>query len=132
MTAFRNKSEINKLAADKLAKEYLFAPTVNCLYYSCLQFTIHLLISKWGFTENNISSEISKSRGGSHSFYIGKSVALIAKKDKFAAINFRRSIGKLKILREDAEYKSAIIDANIHQSAEAYYHEIFSILKSHN
>jgi len=132
VTAFKQKSEINKHAADILEKEYLYAPTVNCLYYSCLQFTIHLLISKWGFTEKNISIEISNSKGGSHSFYIGKSVAFIAKKDKFAANNLRRSIGKLKVLREDAEYRSIAIDSKIHHSAETYYHEIFSILKSYN
>lgn len=132
MTAFRNKSEINKLAADKLAKEYLFAPTVNCLYYSCLQLSIHLLVSKWGYTEKSISNEISMQGGGSHGFYINKTCDFITKKDIFAANKLRRSIGKLKKLREDAEYKSVMIDVKIHQSAETYYHEIFSILKSHN
>ncbi|MEZ5196172.1 MAG: hypothetical protein R2764_07175 [Bacteroidales bacterium] len=135
MNSYLTKSEINKDAAVVLFEKSFYGPSVNCLYYSCLQYFISILISKFGYTEDKIKVEISlDKKGGSHGYYINTTIRHLNEqtRDRGVINNIRRKINTLKVLREDAEYKSIIIDSGKNSTALSYHDEIFRTLRSLN
>lgn len=106
MTGFKNKSDFNKLAADELIKMGYHSPSVHCSYYSCIQYVLHILVTRGGIEEKNLRSKTSQEKGGSHNFYINTISEHIKKNHRTEAKELKNTLGKLKIIRERSDYTS--------------------------
>ncbi len=119
MSALKQKSEFNILAADILKSKVLYAPSVHCSYYSCFQLMKYSIKKLLKIEYDELSDMIATSNTNTHNFVIN----LIAKeiKNKFGNIpyrNFSNNIKDLKKFRVDSDYHN--IEVNISHSQEAY------------
>lgn len=108
MSILRNKSDFNLEAAKVLIDEHqLYAPSVNCSYYSCFQF-IRFKLNALGKTYADVDQEIaSDTRRSSHKYPISLLVAKLKESVKDDNDYFRKvndKIGLLKLMREEADY----------------------------
>ena len=66
----KNKSEINKLAADFLHKQSLYPSAIHSAYYSCLQLVKHIIFKESPKTEEEVENEIRNSGDNTHEYLI--------------------------------------------------------------
>lgn len=131
MSNLKNKSEINRVAAERLHKESLYPSVIHCAYYSCFQLLKHIWIDKMGKTELELSQEIRKSPENSHEYLINQIVKYINSKQKQFRI-FNTSMQELKKLRVKADYKDEQIDREISEKSIQLCDNIQRDLKSNN
>ena len=109
MSQLKNKSELNRAAADFLQKQNYFPSVIHCTYYSCVQLMKHILIFTLGKTEAEISHEIRNSNSGSHEVMINNINDHLKNNNKDWK-TFNTNINQLKRLRVIADYENTQID----------------------
>lgn len=119
MDQLKQKSEFNFLAAELLIKENLYAPSVHCSYYSCLQLIKFAIKDFFGVEYSVLSSNIANSNMNSHRYMIefikngmkGKIDDVLAESD------FRHNIKGLKHFREESDYQDLQINRDKSEDA---------------
>lgn len=111
MSNLKNKSEINKLAADFLHKQSLYPSVVHSAYYSCLQLIKHIIIKESSKTENEVEDEIRNAGESSHEYMINRLTAFLNSNGKDFR-TFNTTINQLKRLRVDSDYRNVSIDSS--------------------
>ena len=110
MSYLKNKSEINRLAADLLQKQSFYPSVIHCAYYSCIQLMKHLMLNKLGKTEIDIVNEVRNSTNGTHEVMIN-SIIMYLKLSNKDWKTFNTNINQLKRLRVSADYENIEIDS---------------------
>jgi hypothetical protein len=107
----KQKSEFNFLAAELLLKENLYAPSVHCSYYSCLQLIKFSIKDFFEIAYSDLSSSIASSKKNSHQFMIEFIKSnLRGNVDLLDEREFSRNIKDLKQFRLESDYEDMLID----------------------
>jgi len=123
------KSKENLISAQLLIENKYYASSVHCSYYSSVQLMIHLLITKFNFTQEKLENEAIKEGKGSHVFAINQITKhLKSKQEILKSVDFYRNIGKLKTKRKHADYLDTLIDKPYSDEALLQANEINGIL----
>lgn len=117
MSYLRQKSEFNITAAQFLIEKNLYAPSIHCSYYSCLQLLKVVVKEFIGINYDDQESEISSGKSNSHKYVIDKVLNEIRIKNRFEYIDMRRNITDLKTFREKSDYYNIEIDISKSQNA---------------
>lgn len=105
MDQLKQKSEFNLLAAELLLRENLYAPSVHCSYYSCLQLIKFSIKDFFEVDYSELSSNIASSKKNSHSYMIEfVKNEIRGKIDRQRERDFSRNIKDLKQFREESDY----------------------------
>ena len=99
----KQKSEFNLDAGIKLINEYLYAPSVHCLYYSCFQLMKVIIHEYDGIKYEDFEKK------DAHEFVIHKIITHLNGIDKKEYLEFNRIIKELKKLRTEADYDESEI-----------------------
>lgn len=119
MSKLREKSKFNLDAAEVLIKENLYAPSVHCSYYGCLQRIKSIFPIYFGLTYNQIDINIRTGSTNEHAYlirYISEQIRKNIGLKEYA--EFKRNIGDLKEFRIHSDYKD--IEVTSAQSNKAY------------
>lgn len=109
MSFLKEKSELNKTAAEFLSNNGHKLSVVHCAYYSCFQLLNFKFISVYG---RNLKGEYDlykkknpESKAGSHDFAINEATNDLRKRFNYSeAQKFRDNMQGLKKLRHEADY----------------------------
>lgn len=110
MSCLKNKSEINISSAELLYNNNLYASSVHCAYYSCIQLMKYVICHQIGIDYKQQQTEISQlkkqkaKRVGSHNYMIDKIEEIMRGVDKKEAALFVELIEDLKDFREESDY----------------------------
>lgn len=105
MTWLKNKSEENINSADILVNNKLYAASIHCYYYACLQLIKYVLCHKLSVDYQ----EQDNAKSDSHIFVIVKLYKILKRKNTKYANEFDRNINDLKYARVRADYKNVEI-----------------------
>ena len=109
MSYLKEKSNFNIDAAELLQNKNLFAPSVHCSYYSCLQLMKVAIKEKKGISFNDLENEIIKAnitkKISTHSYLIKEIGELIRNDSKAKHFLFDRKIKDLKSFRIKSDYE---------------------------
>jgi uncharacterized protein (UPF0332 family) len=102
MPALKDKSEQNRSAFELLYRNELYASSVHCIYYHCLQFSKHILHTYCGidYQEQNLS----KGHGSHDDIRQGIMNNLSSITRNSVSSDFGRYFNRLKKLRVRADY----------------------------
>lgn len=137
MSYLKIKSEENLKAADHLINKSLYAPSIHCSYYACVQKMLSILQNRMTPQElekeqNNAFSELG---GGIHSFMINKLCELLMKDKKAVknneSRNFSNEINQLKNIRINADYKDKAISKPLSHDCLMKADELITILNTY-
>jgi uncharacterized protein (UPF0332 family) len=130
MPALKDKSEQSRSAFELLYKNELYASSVHCIYYHCLQFSKHVLHTYCGV---NYQAQEDRSRGrGSHDSVREmieddlKNVGLL-----IVSNDFNCYFTALKRLRKKADYTGKRITGSMAKDALGFSESLDGILKDH-
>ncbi len=130
MCKLKQKSEFNIDAANYLInKANLYAPSVHCSYYSCLQRLKFLIKDYYKITYDE-QDIIRKKRNQRTNQFIIKFIVLELKKDGFDRREERRFSRNIKELREQADYQDIEIDISQSQKAYSIAKEVLTFIKT--
>ena len=104
MNVFRDKSHFNREAAEICLQKSLFAPSVHCSYYSCIQFMLYVLFEKLKMTEEGFNEQKASWRVGTHACAIKLIGYDLIRKEKTDYKAFQKLVPELKELREKSDY----------------------------
>jgi hypothetical protein len=107
----KNKSGLNRAAADVLLKSNYYPSVIHCSYYSCVQLMKHNLIFIIGKTESQLIEEQRKSNEGSHEVLINNTIIYLKSNNKDWK-TFNTNINQLKKLRIESDYSNINIDSD--------------------
>jgi hypothetical protein len=110
MSYLKNKSEINFASAELLHTKNYYPAVVHCSYYSCIQLMKHIWLHKMNKTEDELSQLNRNSVETSHQVLINQIGSFLKSKNSVAFRDFNNTIGQLKKIRNDADYKDIQID----------------------
>jgi uncharacterized protein (UPF0332 family) len=127
LTPLRSKSEMNLASASLLHKNDYYAPAVHCAYYGMLQLIKHILIHKYGISQDQLATSIQNEPTGSHNYMLNQVAIRISEKNNKR--KFNELIGQLKRLRVKADYEDCMMYINDSQNAINLSNEIVVILK---
>lgn len=138
MTHLKDKSTLSLQAAHHLIVNSIFAPSVHCSYYSCVQYILYILSSNYNKTELEIYDDFqnwaktsgkASGGGGYHNFLRNSIYREFYKIDKTYASTFNTMMGNMHGLRVKADYKNCSIISEqateVQESAKA----VLSLLK---
>ncbi|ADQ79031.1 hypothetical protein Palpr_0880 [Paludibacter propionicigenes WB4] len=119
MSRLLEKSKFNIDAAEVLIKEYLYAPSVHCSYYSCLQRIKSILPDYYAISFSQIDLNVRTGTENEHGYLIRFISEEIRRNFGFEEyVLFKRNIGDLKEFRIHSDYKDIEITSD--QSNKAY------------
>ncbi len=101
----RKKSEENFNAGNLLKKESMFASSIHCFYYSCIQLMIYVLLEQLDMSERDIEQGPRQARTGFHNWIINLLSRDYFLRNRMNARKFRRQIYNIKEIRINADYK---------------------------
>lgn len=119
MSRLLEKSKFNIDAADVLIKKHLYAPSVHCSYYSCLQRIKSILPEYYDIFFNQIDLNVRAGTENEHGYlirFISEQIHQNFRSEEYAL--FKRNIGDLKEFRIHSDYKDIEITSD--QSNKAY------------
>jgi hypothetical protein len=109
MSYLKSKSELNRAAAAQLYKSGQHPSAVHCAYYSCVQLMKHIIIHKFGKSEEDIDRECQlldvngkRKYGGTHEYLINVLLSRFISLGKNPT-NFNNVV-QLKKLRVKSDY----------------------------
>ena len=105
MRVLLDKSEESLEAANLLKDEELFASSVHCYYYSCIQLMRFILFYIYEIDEEDFDNRLTDN---SHNTLINE----ITNKIDYSVVNlnrFKADFRRIKYLRKDADYKQKLI-----------------------
>lgn len=127
MSEILNKSRQNEAASSLLIRNYFYASSIHCIYYSCFQKLL-FLVRRHGY-ENEESWYLSKDKKkGSHNRTIGSFLSLMRDKGVDGVLSMDREIQSLKRDRGLADYEEAKITEKIVHVCMDRAHKINSII----
>jgi len=131
MSELSDKSKYNFDAAELLMRNHsLYAPSVHCAYYSCIQYMLHIIFNKLPLPYQEKYNQ-GLQKGSSHKVAIQIiKLALGAKPDKEDYTTFQKKVGELKQHREDSDYSQKQITQDISVTSIAAARSVNSILRS--
>jgi hypothetical protein len=110
MSYLKEKSNFNIDAAEFLQNKSLFAPSVHCSYYSCLQLMKVAINEFFEISFEDLDNEIQnakeKTNGNTHTYIIKKIGDNIRNISKEKHRNFDRNIKDLKSFRIKSDYEN--------------------------
>jgi hypothetical protein len=112
MSLFRDKSHYNRLAAELCLKNNLYAPSIHCSYYSCVQYMLYVLFEKIKMTKDEFEKTKNSFGSGTHASAIKLIGIDLIKKEKSDYKAFQKLIPELKELREKSDYENLAISQN--------------------
>ena len=126
MSKLKEKSEFNFEAAQVLIKNYLYAPSVHCSYYSCFQLMKFTMKSFFGISYDELNKNVSVNpKGGTHSYVTHFFNTEVKKKNGYSDYSdFSRKIKDLKEFRESSDYDDIQITTDESSKALQYATEI--------
>ena len=130
MDQLKEKSEFNFLAAELLLKNNLYAPSVHCSYYSCLQLIKFSIKAFFEIEYSDLSSNIASSDKNSHKYMIEfVKNGMNGKIDRFGERDFSRNMKDLKQFREESDYEDLEVKREKGEKALILAAEIRQFLK---
>lgn len=114
MPELLRKSKANISAANLLIEHGIYAPSVHCSYYACLQKLKNLIASAYDLSYRDLETErktINKSRIekiGSHEFLIDLKLMALIKREE-ADHRIVNKINELKLFRRKSDYDPIVI-----------------------
>jgi uncharacterized protein (UPF0332 family) len=124
----KDKSHFNWQAADLCLRNNLYAPSVHCSYYSCIQYMLYILYDKLKLTEQTFLEQKSLLKIGSHACAIKLIGIDLIKRKREDYVTFQKLVPELKELREKSDYKSVAIRQDEGQMAMAKSDAIKNLL----
>jgi uncharacterized protein (UPF0332 family) len=128
MSILKEKSSFNITAAKLLNDNYLFAPSIHCSYYSCLQLMKVAVREFKGISLKEMEDEIIDAKNtknlNSHSYIIKVICDLIHNDSKADHSLFERKITQLKKLRVNSDYEEVEITTSESSKAFEFANEI--------
>src|ERR1700742_111285 len=104
MNVFKDKAHFNREAAELCLKNTLYAPSVHCSYYSCIQYILYILFDKLKMTEQKFNEKKHYYKTGTHACAIKLIGNDLFDKEQSAYKDFQKLIPELKDLREKSDY----------------------------
>jgi uncharacterized protein (UPF0332 family) len=133
MSILKEKSIFNIEAAKLLNDNNLFAPSVHCSYYSCLQLMKVAMLEFKGISLKDLESEITNAKNtknlNSHSYIIKEICDLLRNDSKADHSLFERKINQLKKYRTKSDYEEVEITTTESLKAFDFAKEIRTQLK---
>jgi len=126
ISSLRNKSRSNKEAALLLFNNEYYNSSVHCFYYSCLQLSIVILISKFNLTYDFLKQEAKENGQNSNHYYVNK--LMICIEDEEISRDYGNTMTSLKSLRKQADYDPIKIEKSTCNVANTYLTDIENIL----
>jgi hypothetical protein len=118
MSFWSIKSQQNETAAQLLRDNGLYASSIHCSYYRCIQLMVHLLVNKNYITKEELDESTDGGKS-SHNFLISKIALTLYKKNQNTKANdFKRTITSLRLNRTDADYKNLEITGEISEESQ--------------
>lgn len=116
MSILKEKSNFNLTAAELLQNNSLYAPSVHCSYFSCLQLIKFAIIENLDVTNDELTKE-TRERKDSHKYLINKIGNEIRNYSREEHTIFNRNINDLKKFRVESDYGE--IEVTTSQSSKA-------------
>ncbi len=124
------KAQLNYDAARLLIDKNLYAPSIHCSYYSCLQLLKFTISDFFDVSYEQIESDIVLSGKKTHQYMIDFIYTeLSAARNMEESRNFKRKIKELKKYREDSDYADVEINIDKGNLALIYAYEIRGFLQ---
>jgi len=105
----KNKSQFNTDAAILLQEKNLYAPSVHCSYYSCLQLMKFIIKDFIGISYVDLEIEIRQKNTNTHKLIIEKISDELYKNSRTEYTYFNRKIKDLKKFRVSSDYENVQI-----------------------
>lgn len=102
MSILKEKSNFNLTATELLQNNSLFAPSVHCSYFSCLQLVKFAIIENLNVTSEDLNKEVHGK--DSHKYLINKIGDEIRNYSREEHTIFIRNINGLKKFRVESDY----------------------------
>jgi hypothetical protein len=128
MSYLKAKSEFNKSAAELLYDNNLYAPSVHCSYYSCLQLIKFLVKDFMNIDYQDQKKESDHLKQNSHEYVIRKLLNEVHGLSRIDYLDLRRNIYDLKSFREISDYENQIVDIDLSKKSIDKANDIRSYL----
>lgn len=129
----QNKSELLEASTSLLQDNYFYPAVAHATYYSCYQLMKHIWLYSMKKSEDELRSNTSQSRYGSHEYLLNEVVKYIGNlQNKLSANdirNLRNNLLQLKRLRTDADYSDSNFDIKKSQNSIELSERVLPILK---
>jgi hypothetical protein len=126
ISILKSKSRLNKEAGLLLFSNEYYDSSVHCYYYSCLQLSIFILITKFNLTYQSLKQEAQAKGENSNNYYINKLVHCIT--DAEISRKYDNTMHSLKNLRKQADYKPIKTEPSTCATAKVFLTEIEELL----
>ena len=133
MSILLDKSKGSTAAALLLRDQSLYASSVHCAYYSCIQLVSHILINDYGVDGMKAYRERKNPNEGSHEALIHRFIKELLTDypgEGRRARDIRNDVFQLKEKRTDADYKEIEITKPINQVVIDKAAKINQLIKS--
>lgn len=122
MSKLKEKAKFNIMAAELLQRESLYAPSIHCSYYSCLQL-LKVTMNEfyevdYATLEQDIREARTKEKLNTHTYLIKKVGDGVREYSKVEHTQFSRKIKDLKAYREQSDYEDVEITTT--ESSKAF------------
>lgn len=128
MSIYRDKSHFNREAANLCLKNNLYAPSVHCSYYSCIQYMFYILFEKLKITKEEFSRQKNLYGKKTHTLAIKLVGQDLINKERNDYKSFQKLIPELKELREKSDYENIVINQDEGYKAMNHSDSIKNIL----
>ena len=108
MKILLDKSKYSLQASEFLKNEELFASSVHCAYYSCIQLMRHILFNFLNKDENDFDNSQSNNKAGSHQNLLN-TIIYNFYSNNINANSLKNDFKDIKDLRKNADYKQIVI-----------------------
>ncbi len=129
MNVLKEKSKFNTDAADLLIKNYLYAPSIHCSYYSCLQFMKHIILNKLGINPVNYASDNGFGSDRSHETFRDIIIKDLKNRQKREWREFNTQFGQLKSSRIQSDYDEIEINEPVARTSKNLSDSTLRLLK---
>jgi hypothetical protein len=135
MSNLQNKSDIFTEAAKLLHDKCWYPAVAHGAYYGCYQLLKHIWLHSMGKTQQELESQSSITRIGSHEFLINTVESYIRKSGKKNCLSHFRDLNskiwQLKKLRTSADYDDILFDSSKSSNSISLSADIIPILKKY-
>ena len=135
MSNLSNKSEILQTSSQLLHDKAYYPAVAHGAYYSCYQLMKHIWLYSMNKTEQELDTNCSTTRLGSHEYLLNQIVSYVKSSNKKDANTdsrtLRNKMPQLKRLRTEADYSDTVFDYANSNNSLVLSKEIIPILKKY-
>ncbi|MCF8257570.1 MAG: hypothetical protein K9J06_08460 [Flavobacteriales bacterium] len=128
MAPLLKKSEDNMTAGTLLMDKGLFAPSIHCHYYCCLQRMKHAIVAKGTLTSKDIYDRGKAEKEGSHNTIVKLFKQQLGQSRMADVSRFSTAYAKLKDLRTKSDYEDMLMESNDGMDAQSRASEVIRII----